>query len=85
MRGLNMWKAGDTEYGGTVLWDAARIEWLMWAAVIPLLLAFACLESSSPSGEPPSNVGGGSFSLETPLAAVSRTTIRGAAAPLWSE
>lgn len=76
---------GDPEYGGTVLWEAARIEWALLpvvAALIVIALAFI------PSGESPlASAGGGSFSSETPLdASVSCATTHGAgASPLESE
>ncbi len=69
---------GATRRGTDVI---GSVGFMLGAAVC--YVALVIIEASFPSGEPPSSVGGGSFSSETPLAPVLRTTTRGAGAHFW--
>lgn len=69
MGGMNKWKTGSAQYGGTVLWEAARLEWKLWAVLIAALFIYTILAgtpSSRASAEPPvaQSCAGGSFSFE---------------------
>lgn len=83
MRGLNVLlvEGGQGRGGADCRWHAGAFLW-----VALCLAVLVIIELLSPSESVPvQRLGGGAFTFETPLAPVSRTTIRGAGVTLWSE